>query len=111
MDNVLCFCFEMYLALGALATRPWRWFDESMLDCLDPLEEIKARGITLGKLVYLAHCVGAKVDSFLACHSSIDDFRQHVLKCSTSDDCFIILSYHRKALKQVCLIFRVIILA
>nr|AFM38979.1 phytochelatin synthase [Sophora viciifolia] len=79
---------------------PWRWFDESMLDCCEPLEKVKARGISFGKLVCLAHCAGAKVEAFHASHSSIDDFRKYVMKCSTSDECHVISSYHRAALKQ-----------
>lgn len=81
---------------------PWRWFDESMLDCCEPLEKVKARGISFGKLVCLAHCAGAKVEAFHASHSSIDDFREYVFKCSSSDECHVISSYHRAALKQVC---------
>ncbi|KAK2997393.1 hypothetical protein RJ639_026051 [Escallonia herrerae] len=38
---------------------PWRWFDESTLDCCEPLEKVKAKGISFGKVVCLAHCAGA----------------------------------------------------
>ncbi|XP_027353388.1 glutathione gamma-glutamylcysteinyltransferase 1 isoform X2 [Abrus precatorius] len=79
---------------------PWRWFDESMLDCCEPLEMVKVRGISFGKLVCLAHCAGAEVEAFHASHSSIEDFRRYVIECSTSDDCHVISSYHRAALKQ-----------
>jgi glutathione gamma-glutamylcysteinyltransferase len=95
-----CICL-----LGFLCAGPWRWFDESMLDCCEPLETVKARGISFGKLVCLAHCAGAKVDAFHASQSSINDFRKYVIKCSTSDDCHVISSYHRAALKQVSMWF------
>ncbi|KAJ9547848.1 hypothetical protein OSB04_020391 [Centaurea solstitialis] len=65
---------------------PWRWFDESMLDCCEPLEKVKAKGISFGKVVCLAHCAGAKVEAFRTNQSSIDEFRKHVIACSTSDD-------------------------
>lgn len=87
--------FSIYL------TGPWRWFDESMLDCCEPLEKVKATGISFGKLVCLAHCAGAKVEAFHANQSTIDEFRKHVMKCSISDDCHVISSYDRSALKQV----------
>ncbi|KAF0924199.1 hypothetical protein E2562_008496 [Oryza meyeriana var. granulata] len=32
---------------------PWRWFDESMLDCCEPLDKVKVEGITFGKLACL----------------------------------------------------------
>lgn len=72
-----------------------------MLDCCEPLEKVKARGISLGKLVCLANCAGAKVQAFRTNQSTIDDFRKYLHRCSTSDDCHIISSYHRAAFKQV----------
>ncbi|KAJ0963725.1 hypothetical protein J5N97_028847 [Dioscorea zingiberensis] len=79
---------------------PWRWFDESMLDCCEPLERVKAEGITFGKVACLAHCAGAKVEAFRTTQSTIDDFRNHVKKCASSEDCHLITSYHRKHFKQ-----------
>lgn len=38
-----------------------RWFDETMLDCCDPIEVIQVKGITLPKLDCLARCNGALV--------------------------------------------------
>nr|ACT87974.1 phytochelatin synthase isoform 3 [Sesbania rostrata]ACT87977.1 phytochelatin synthase isoform 3 [Sesbania rostrata] len=106
-EPAFCGLASLSMVLNALAIDPgrkwkgpWRWFDESMLDRCEPLEKIKVRGISFGKLVCLAHCAGAKVEAFHASHSSIDDFRKYVMKCSTSDDCHVISSYHRGALKQ-----------
>ncbi|CAH1431863.1 unnamed protein product [Lactuca virosa] len=79
---------------------PWRWFDESMLDCCEPLEKVKAKGISFGKVVCLAHCAGAKVEAFRTNQSNIDEFRKHVIACSTSDDCHVISSYNRATFKQ-----------
>lgn len=82
---------------------PWRWFDESMLDCCEPLEKVKAKGISFGKVVCLAHCAGAKVKAFRSNQSTIDDFRKYVMACSTNDDCHVISSYNRGTFKQVIL--------
>ncbi|KAL6564672.1 Glutathione gamma-glutamylcysteinyltransferase 1 [Orobanche minor] len=102
-----CGLASLSMVLNALAIDPgrkwkgpWRWFDEYMLDYCEPLDKIKTGGISFDNLVSLAHCTGAKVEPFHASHSSIDDFRKYVMKCSTSDDCHVISSYHRKALKQ-----------
>ncbi|XP_060667529.1 uncharacterized protein LOC132799308 [Ziziphus jujuba] len=43
---------------------PWRWLDDSVLDCWEPFAKIKAEGITFGKVACLALCNGAKVDTF-----------------------------------------------
>ncbi|KAI3749673.1 hypothetical protein L2E82_20289 [Cichorium intybus] len=79
---------------------PWRWFDESMLDCYAPLEKVKAKGISFGKVVCLAHCARAKVEAFRTNQSNIDEFRKHLIACSTSDDCPVISSYNRATFKQ-----------
>ncbi|KAK6143294.1 hypothetical protein DH2020_023642 [Rehmannia glutinosa] len=81
-------------------TGPWRWFDETMLDCCEPLEMVKVKGISFGKVICLAHCAGANVKAFRTDQSSIDEFRKYVMACSTSDDCHLISSYNRRAFKQ-----------
>ncbi|KAJ4878232.1 Glutathione gamma-glutamylcysteinyltransferase 1 [Raphanus sativus] len=68
----------------------WRWVDELMLDWCEPLEIVKEKGISFGKLVYLAHCSGAKVESFRTSQSTIDDFRKFLVKCSVSEKCHMI---------------------
>ena len=37
----------------------WRWFDDSLLDCCEPLEIVQQKGITMDKLACLAKCNGA----------------------------------------------------
>lgn len=78
---------------------PWRWFDDSMLDCCEPLEKVKVEGISFGKIACLAHCNGAKVDAFHTNESTVDNFRNYVMTCA-SEDCHMIVSYNRKHLKQ-----------
>nr|XP_043609971.1 glutathione gamma-glutamylcysteinyltransferase 1-like isoform X2 [Erigeron canadensis] len=79
---------------------PWRWFDETMLDCCEPLEKVKAEGISFGKVVCLAHCAGAKVEAFRTNQSNINEFRKHVIACTSSEDCHLISSYNRGTFKQ-----------
>ncbi|KAF3436123.1 hypothetical protein FNV43_RR23215 [Rhamnella rubrinervis] len=106
-EPAYCGLASLSMVLNALAIDPrrkwkgpWRWFDECMLDCCEPLETVKARGISFGKVVSLAHCAGANVEAFRTNHTSIDDFRKYVVRCSTSDDCHLISSYNRATFKQ-----------
>merc|ERR1719436_1085253 len=64
---------------------PWRWFHEGMLDCCEPLEEIKERGIAWSKFVCLARCNGLLVDSRRADENSgsLADFRRMVEEVAT----------------------------
>jgi hypothetical protein len=72
-----------------------------MLDCCEPLDKVKAQGITFGKVACLAHCSGADVQPFRASQITVDDLRRHLIRCTSSRDCHLIASYHRKPLKQV----------
>ncbi|KAI3448796.1 hypothetical protein Pfo_005461 [Paulownia fortunei] len=106
-EPAYCGLASLAMVLNALAIDPcrkwkgpWRWFDETMLDCCEPLEKVRVKGISFGKVICLAHCAGANVEAFRTDQSSIDEFRKYVMVCSTSDDCHVISSYTRKAFKQ-----------
>jgi glutathione gamma-glutamylcysteinyltransferase len=98
----------------------FRWFDETMLDCCTPIEEIEVKGITLPKLACLARCNGALVMIFPltypqlifsqtklhhATEIPIDEFRD-LIKNSCRQDLnsgngsVVIVSYARKILNQ-----------
>lgn len=72
-----------------------------MFDCCEPLDKVKAEGVTFGKVTCLARCAGAKVEAFRTDQTSIDDFRKHVLNCASSEECHLITSYHRGVFLQV----------
>ncbi|XP_057252218.1 glutathione gamma-glutamylcysteinyltransferase 1 isoform X3 [Beta vulgaris subsp. vulgaris] len=106
-EPAYCGLASLSMVLNALAIDPgrtwkgpWRWFDESMLDCCEPLEKVKSKGISFGKLTCLAHCAGANVQAFRSHESSINEFRTHIKTCSMSDQCHVISSYHRGVFKQ-----------
>eukprot|EP00249_Psilotum_nudum_P013623 c24431_g1_i1 orf=155-547(+) len=84
---------------------PWRWYDESMLDCCEPLENVKAKGITFAKLACLAKCAGAEVVTFRSSQSSLAEFRDRIVQCMTSGEKHVIVSYHRRLLGQVAATF------
>jgi glutathione gamma-glutamylcysteinyltransferase len=107
-EPAFCGLASLAVVLNALAIDPgrrwkgpWRWFDESMLDCCEPLDKVKAQGITFGKVACLAHCSGADVRPFRANQVTVDDLRRHLSRCASSRDCHLIASYHRMHFKQV----------
>ncbi|KAK7396446.1 hypothetical protein VNO78_17462 [Psophocarpus tetragonolobus] len=106
-EPAYCGLATLSVVLNALAIDPgrkwkgpWRWFDESMLDCCEPLAKIKLEGITFGKVSCLARCNGAYVEAFRSDQSNVSDFRNRVISCSSSDDSHVIVSYHRTPLYQ-----------
>uniref|UniRef100_A0A7C8YW16 glutathione gamma-glutamylcysteinyltransferase n=2 Tax=Opuntia streptacantha TaxID=393608 RepID=A0A7C8YW16_OPUST len=106
-EPAYCGLASLSMVLNALAIDPgrtwkgpWRWFDESMLDCCEPLEKVKAKGISVGKLACLAHCAGADVQTFRTNESSINEFRNYVKACSQVEDVHVVSSYHRGIFKQ-----------
>nr|Q2TE74.2 RecName: Full=Glutathione gamma-glutamylcysteinyltransferase 2; AltName: Full=LjPCS2-7R; AltName: Full=Phytochelatin synthase 2 [Lotus japonicus] len=106
-EPAYCGLATLSVVLNALAIDPgrkwkgpWRWFDDSMLDCCEPLEKVKVQGITFGKVACLARCNGAKVEAFRSNESTVSDFRNRVISCCSSEDRHAIVSYHRSGLKQ-----------
>lgn len=78
------------MALNALLIDPhrvwqgvWRWFDESMLDCCQPLDVTRLKGLTLANLACLAHCNSAEVALKFGDSISEEQFRDDV-KAATS---------------------------
>jgi glutathione gamma-glutamylcysteinyltransferase len=115
-EPAFCGLASLAVVLNALAIDPgrrwkgpWRWFDESMLDCCEPLDKVKAKGITFGKVACLAHCAGAKVQPFRAHQVTVDDLRRHLVRCASSTDCHLIASYNRRHFKQVRLFIPMIL--
>ncbi|KAF7062480.1 hypothetical protein CFC21_069074 [Triticum aestivum] len=106
-EPAFCGLASIAVVLNALAIDPgrrwkgpWRWFDESMLDCCEPLHVVRSQGITFGKVVCLARCAGASVRCFRADHATVHDLRAHLARCASSHDCHLIASYHRGHFKQ-----------
>ena len=102
-----CGLASLSMVLNALAIDPgrtwkgpWRWFDESMLDCCEPLEKVKAKGISIGKIACLAHCAGAVVQTFRTNESSTNEFRNYVKACPQVEYVHVVSSYHRGIFKQ-----------
>mmetsp|Transcript_17886 Transcript_17886/g.42267 ORF Transcript_17886/g.42267 Transcript_17886/m.42267 type:complete len:526 (-) Transcript_17886:348-1925(-) len=99
---------------------PWRWYEESFLNCCVDLEEVKKTGITLGTFACLAKCQGLTVEARHGSDASIEEFRDAVeAAClevestdevasssnndqgnSTANHQFLAVSYTRKVVGQ-----------
>jgi len=92
---------------------PWRWFHEDMLDCCEPLDVVKERGITWPSFLCLARCNGAHIDARRADEAGGDlqAFRSLVLAattqvagCAREDEHqplkVLVVSYSRKQFRQ-----------
>nr|BAF75863.1 phytochelatin synthase [Fagopyrum esculentum] len=106
-EPAYCGLATLSMVLNALAVDPgrkwkgpWRWFDDSMLDCCEPLEKVKVTGISFDKVACLAHCNGAEVKELHTNESTLEDFRSYVISCTSSEDRHLIVSYHRGHFKQ-----------
>lgn len=107
-EPAFCGLSSLAMVLNALEIDPgkvwkgsWRWFDESKLDCCEPLHVVEKQGIVFSKVVCLAQCNGAHVlHHALAENSTEETFRQHIRDSVTAHNSFIIASYSRKGLGQ-----------
>lgn len=64
-EPAFCALGSLVVVLNSLAIDParawkgpWRWYAEELLDCCDPLERIRERGLPLGRFACLARCNG-----------------------------------------------------
>eukprot|EP00210_Caulerpa_lentillifera_P008478 g8088.t1 len=79
---------------------PWRWFDETLLDCCKPLEKVKEEGLSLPQAACLAKCNGASVTLYQFGTFSLETFREHVIKCCQTGEQHLIISYARYTFQQ-----------
>lgn len=106
-EPAFCALGSLVVALNALAIDPgrlwkgpWRWFDESLLDCCVPLDVVAKRGITLSELACLAECNGATA-TLARATEGIDALRAEILRSSRSaGGRIVIVGYDRRALGQ-----------
>lgn len=80
---------------------PWRWFDETMLDCCVALDEVRARGITLDELACLARCNGAQAEVERGDDHPLAGFRAQIARMAgTAEGPRLLASYARGVLDQ-----------
>ena len=106
-----CGITSLSMALNTMLIDPgrvwqgvWRWFEDSMLDCCEPLAIVRERGIVMSKLACLARCNGAACTTTYALDSSLARFRTDLLACTVDPDPdtrpIMVACYSRKELNQ-----------
>jgi len=131
-EPAFCGVSTLVLVLNALAVDPgqqwkgpWRWYEETMLNCCIDMEDIKQSGITLTDFQCLAFCQGLSVE-LQHCDetSSLKEFRRVVERACVEEQQLddqvvgegveeedngdddkkflkcLVVSYNRKVLKQ-----------
>ncbi len=115
-EPAFCGLGSLVVALNAMAIDPgrlwqgpWRWFDETMLDCCVPFDRIRERGITMHEFSCLARCNGATAElhnattesAMPAAAAELQAFREQVAhSMSHADSGIVVVSYSRQALGQ-----------
>ncbi len=115
-EPAFCGLGSLVVALNAMAIDPgrlwqgpWRWFDETMLDCCVPFDRIRERGITMHEFSCLARCNGATAELHTApvnpstteTDVELQAFRMQVAHAmSHADSGIVVVSYSRQALGQ-----------
>ncbi len=122
-EPAFCGLGSLVVALNAMAIDPgrlwqgpWRWFDETMLDCCVPFDRIRERGITLHEFSCLARCNGATAElhnagtaasppppasTSTASDAALQAFRNQVAHTMAhADSGIVVVAYSRQALGQ-----------
>lgn len=119
-EPAYCGLSTLTIALNSLAVDPrktwkgpWRWYEETMLNCCYDLESVKKTGITLPMFTGLASCQGVETELHHAENVTLEKFRgtlkqvcvepeegQPESRNTDSIDQVLIVSYDRKTLGQ-----------
>lgn len=118
-DPAFCGLGSLAMVLNALEVDPgrpwvspttgeatvWRWFSDQMLECCEPLDQVRAKGINMDKVRCLAVCNGARTRMTRAQDSTLDAFRADLRKscgalAAGAQREFVMCSYSRKTLNQ-----------
>ncbi|KNE57502.1 hypothetical protein AMAG_03209 [Allomyces macrogynus ATCC 38327] len=106
-EPALCGPSTLCMVLNALGVDPqrqwkgvWRWYDDTMLDCCRPMEEIKRTGITLGEFGCLAMCNGLSAKVYRGDRVTKAKFLRDIQRTSATEDEVLCVSFSRSVLSQ-----------
>jgi glutathione gamma-glutamylcysteinyltransferase len=115
-DPAFCGLSTLVMSLNALQVDPqrrwkgssvWRWYDEDMLSCCEPVDSVRKKGISLDSLACLARCQGVVADVYRppvpgGKHVGWTEgaFRDMLLKSVRSSNLVMVVSFSRTALNQ-----------
>lgn len=105
-EPAFCALGSLVVVLNALSIDPsrpwkgpWRWYAEDLLDCCDPLDQVRVRGLTLPRFTCLARCNGVTADLKYAAEHDVEAFRSDVAAAGAGGPA-VIVSFGRAALGQ-----------
>ncbi|KAJ3114349.1 nucleolar DEAD-box protein required for synthesis of 60S ribosomal subunit [Phlyctochytrium bullatum] len=107
-DPAFCGLSSLAMVLNTLEIDPqrqwkgvWRWYDETLLDCLGPMEQIKQKGITFDEFACLARCNGLDVEARRFDDLSYEQFVRDVKAvCAGDGTVHMVASFSRKVMDQ-----------
>ncbi|KAI9360045.1 Phytochelatin synthase, partial [Zopfochytrium polystomum] len=107
-EPAFCALGSLAIVLNALEVDPqkpwkgvWRWYDETVLDCSPPLEEVRRRGLTFGEFACLARCNGLDVIARQGSEVSKETFVRDIREvCEGTGSVQMVVSFSRKSLGQ-----------
>lgn len=107
-EPAFCGLSTLVMVLNSLAVDPgkvwkgcWRWYHEEMLDCCEPLQDVKERGINFDQFICLAYCNYLEASTVRGEQDMSEDlFRQTIKDYTKREDAFIVASYSRRTLGQ-----------
>ncbi|MDP2305344.1 MAG: phytochelatin synthase family protein [Pseudomonadota bacterium] len=105
-EPAFCALGSLVVVLNALSIDParpwkgaWRWYAEELLDCCDPLDVVRTRGLTLPRFGCLARCNGATAGVRYADELGVEPLRED-LRAAGAGGPAVIVSFARSALDQ-----------
>lgn len=113
-EPAFCGLATLVVALNAMAVDPrqvwkgpWRWYEESMLNCCLDLNVVKETGVNLQQFECMAHCQGLETELYYGDETELSDFRNAVRRaCVEGRDegqggpLILAVSYSRRVLGQ-----------
>ncbi|KAJ3323457.1 hypothetical protein HDV06_001734 [Boothiomyces sp. JEL0866] len=106
-EPAFCGLSSLCMVLNALGVDPlrqwkgvWRWYDESMLDCCRPLDQVIVNGITLPEFSCLARCNGLESAYKRADQTTKETFLNDLKSSCKTPGEVMVVSYCRKTLGQ-----------
>ncbi len=105
-EPAFCALGSLVVVLNALSIDParpwkgpWRWYGEELLDCCDPLDLVRQRGLTLPRFACLARCNGATAAVRHAGERDADALRADIAAAAAGGPP-VVVSFGRAALGQ-----------
>ncbi|GAX21495.1 glutathione gamma-glutamylcysteinyltransferase [Fistulifera solaris] len=114
-EPAFCGLATLVVSLNALAVDPrqvwkgpWRWYEESMLNCCLDLHIVKETGVNLRQFECMAHCQGLATELYYTDETGLSEFRNAVRRACVEDhrddphssSPILAVSYSRRVLGQ-----------